>query len=520
MHTASGIVLGLETESSFGSTSGYIRVADLASGGMGRVDLCLRKHGAFQRLYAVKRLHPHYREDEDMRTMFLDEARVAGLLRHANIVSVLDVGEDDDGPFLVMDYVEGLSLSEFIQHHARAGESIPASLCASIVSQIARGLHAAHEQVDADGQPLALVHRDVSPQNVLVGRDGLVRVTDFGISKAIGRASHTNTGLLKGKVGYMSPEQLRFERVDRRSDLFALGIVLYELVTCRRLYKSPDSNAVARRILTEPAPDLGALRPEIPAAAVELCFRLLAKTPEHRPADASEVSDVLDEAFALDEPIDLGAYVETRFGDRLAARRAEVQASLARVEREATATEVETDARPRPRRRWPLALAGAFALAVIGGGAAVWAARSPEPSESSDPPAAAPDPGTVELRVESRPPGAEVRVAGTSLLGKTPLVTTLPADVETTIDIVLDGFEPQRHVLAGKADERLLVALEPQPAPEPAPEPTPSRAAENATVRSPTPSRRKHKRSHARRSETSPEAPESEPETPRFRRFD
>ena len=501
-------MIEVETESSFGSTSGYLRVADIASGGMGRVDLCLRKHGAFQRLYAVKRLHAHYRDDEDMRTMFLDEARVAGLLRHANIVSVLDVGEDDDGPFLVMDYVEGVSLSEFIRHHASAQEPIPAALCGSIVSQIARGLHAAHELVGPDGQPLALVHRDVSPQNVLLGRDGLVRVTDFGISKALGRSSQTSTGLLKGKVGYMSPEQLRFESVDRRSDLFALGIVLYELVTCRRLYKGPDSNDVARRILSAPAPDVGEERPEIPADAVALCFRLLAKRPEDRPATAAEVADILDEAFVLDEPVELGSYIEARFGDRLATRRAEVQSSVSNVSREAYTTEVPQA--PGSRRRWPwvagvgLVACAAAALGVASLREAPVEASPPTPT-SAPVAVAQPEPsGTVTLRVESRPAGAEVRL-GTRVLGTTPVSAELPRDVEATIDVGMQGFESQQHVIAGHADERIVVALSPVAEPEPeAPPPEP-----------PSP-RRKRKRPRAKKPTSKPAEPASSP----FRRFE
>lgn len=506
-------MIGVDEESTFSSTSGYLRVADIATGGMGRVDLCLRKQGAFQRFYAVKRLHPHFRDDESMRAMFLDEARVAGLLRHANIVSVLDVGEDDQGPFLVMDYIEGVSLSEFVQHHAKANELVPAALCGSIISQIAKGLHAAHELVGADGQSLALVHRDVSPQNVLVGRDGLVRVTDFGISKALGRSSHTSTGLLKGKVGYMSPEQLRFEVVDRRSDLFALGIVFYELVTCARLYRSTESNEVARRILGEPAPDVGERRPELPPEAVELCFRLLAKDPEYRPETAAEVADILDEAFALDEPIDLGTYVESRFGERLAERRAEVQASLSRVTREAEATAVSEPS----SRRWPLVAAGLGAIGLVSAGVFAWAdgtppseARAQSPLQAPETePAAVPEqtPDTLRLRVESRPKGAQVRV-GDEVLGTTPLVAELPRDVETAVDVVLDGYEPQHHVFRGRANERIVAALRKSEVDE-------VQVDEEPTAK---PERRKRKRSRPR--PRKPEEPAAEKDESRFRRFE
>ncbi|MCA9623352.1 MAG: serine/threonine protein kinase, partial [Myxococcales bacterium] len=206
--------------------SGYLRVQALAMGGMAQVDVVVKRELGFERVYAMKRLLPHSRGDETFTQMFLDEARIAGRLRHANVVSVLDVGQDADGPFLVMDYVEGVPLQKLVQHHRDRGELLPLQLVLRIGIQIAEGLHAAHELVDRDGRPMGLVHRDVSPSNVLVGYDGIVRVTDFGIAKAIGQTTKTSTGIIKGKPGYLSPEQLRFETPDRRSDLFSLGVVL------------------------------------------------------------------------------------------------------------------------------------------------------------------------------------------------------------------------------------------------------------------------------------------------------
>jgi eukaryotic-like serine/threonine-protein kinase len=167
------------------ATSNYRSLCVLATGGMGRVDLAMRQEGAFRRLYAVKRLKESYREEEDFLRMFLDEARIAGFLRHPNVVSVLDLGRDADGPYLVMDYVEGVSLNSLI---ARVRSSpIPTQVALSIAQQIAEGLHAAHELTSPEGDSLHLVHRDVSPQNVLVGYDGVARITDFGIAKAMGR---------------------------------------------------------------------------------------------------------------------------------------------------------------------------------------------------------------------------------------------------------------------------------------------------------------------------------------------
>ena len=218
---------------------------------MATVDLAVRREGTFLRLHAVKRLHSHLLDDADVRAMFLEEARIAGLLRHPNVVSVTDVGEDAAGPFLVMDYVEGVSVAALIEHTRAQAELVPLDVALRIAIDVARGLHAAHELTAPDGRPLSLVHRDVSPQNVLLGFDGVARVTDFGIAKAMGRSARTSTGILKGKLGYMAPEQLRFSGQDRRSDLFAFGVVLYELLTARRLYPGQRGEETARRILED-----------------------------------------------------------------------------------------------------------------------------------------------------------------------------------------------------------------------------------------------------------------------------
>src|SRR5688572_8903729 len=254
-----------------------VRICELDKGGMGRVDLVLRRDGRFERLYAVKRMHAAYRDDPSVFEMFVDEARIAGLVRHPNVVSVLDVGEDDDGPFLVMDYIDGVPASKLISTMAAIEAELPVALCLEVAAQAAEGLHAAHELRGHEGAPLGLVHRDISPQNILVGFDGAVRVTDFGIARAYGRTIRTSTGILKGKMGYMSPEQLAYQHPDRRSDLFSLGIVLYEMLSGERLYRDDDPIETAQRILKDPPPDIGEVREDVPVEVVELLFELLAK---------------------------------------------------------------------------------------------------------------------------------------------------------------------------------------------------------------------------------------------------
>jgi tRNA A-37 threonylcarbamoyl transferase component Bud32 len=491
------------TERGAPRSASYRRLATIASGGMGRVDLCVRRSGTFSRLYAVKRLHPHLVDDHTMRAMFLEEARVAGLLRHANVVSVLDLGEDAEGPFLVMDYVDGVSLSRFVRHHAHAGASLPVALCARLVAQIARGLHAAHELVGDAGGPLHLVHRDVSPQNVLVGHDGIVRVTDFGIAKALGRSTHTSTGLLKGKVGYMSPEQLRFEPVDRRSDLFALGVVFYELLTTRRLYRSDDAAEVARMILHDPPPDLGDVRPDLPPPLVELGFRLLAKARDDRPPDAAAVAELLDEAIVDDAPYDLANYVQDRFGAELQARRAEVHAALAALD-DVTSTAV----RAPQRRRNRIAIAIAAPIAIVGLVSAAHAWRT-DAHPSAVEPVAVTD--TVLVHLDSRPGGATAYL-GDRVLGTTPADLHLPRGAAATVKLELDGFVTTTHEIAAASDERLVIALVPVAAPPSTASPAPA-PVEPAPRSSP----RRNKRG---RTDTTRAAATDPTPREKFRRFD
>ncbi|MFK8000614.1 MAG: serine/threonine-protein kinase [Polyangiales bacterium] len=322
----------------------YRTVGILAKGGMGQVELAVRVRANFQRLYAVKRLRPEFRSNNEFRLMFLDEGRIAGLLRHPNIVSVLDVGEDDAGPYLVMELVDGLNCSAFIAGHRSREQAIPEQIVLRIVQGVALGLAAAHRQVGLDGTSLVLIHRDVSPQNILVDFDGAVKVTDFGIAKAFGRLAETTTGLLKGKAGYMSPEQLRFEDLDLRSDLFSLGVVFFELLAGTRLYRRDTATEVARAILAEPPPDIMSIRPDTHTVVCELLFELLAKKPEYRPAGADEVAEriglLLEELVADEGEMNLREYMTTVFGD-------EHTASVARQRSLLLDADVSSSATPR-----------------------------------------------------------------------------------------------------------------------------------------------------------------------------
>ena len=376
----------------------YEVVCALASGGMGRVDVVVRRDGPFARLFAQKRLRPHLVDDPSVRRMFLEEGRIAGLVRHPHVVSVVDVGEDDAGPYLVMDFVEGVSLAEVVARTAARRQLVPMPIALRIATQVAEGLHAVHETAGPDGQPLQLIHRDISPQNVLIGFDGTARVSDFGIAKALGRATRTTTGVLKGKLGYLAPERLRFEEPDRRADLFSFGVVLFELLAGRRLYDSPDDVEGPRRILHEPPPDLGDERDDAEPELVELLFELLAKDPAARPADAGVVARRLERMLATtvatDGPTDVGAYLAGLF----ATEREALRQRLARAPGQAPAAEP----RPRRARRRPTWLvpgtlaAGSALVAVLAIGAAPRAPRHDDrPAAPSAPPA--PPPAVVAM---------------------------------------------------------------------------------------------------------------------------
>ncbi|HEY6463032.1 MAG TPA: serine/threonine-protein kinase, partial [Polyangiaceae bacterium] len=228
----------------------YALYDTIASGGMASVHLGrLLGHVGFERTVAIKRLHPQYARDPDFVSMFLDEARVVGRVRHPNVVPTLDVVAADGELFIVMEYVQGESLARLIRASGARGERIPPAFAATIVAGVLHGLHAAHEAKNERGEPLGVVHRDVSPQNVIVGTDGVPRVLDFGVAKAAGRIQTTREGQLKGKLGYMAPEQISGV-VSPATDVYAAAVVLWESLTGRRLFLA-DGDAHLMKLVLE-----------------------------------------------------------------------------------------------------------------------------------------------------------------------------------------------------------------------------------------------------------------------------
>ena len=247
----------------------------------------------FERLLAVKRILPNIAEDEEFITMFIDEAKIAVQLQHANIAQIFDLGKVDDAFFIALEYVHGRDLRSIFDRMRSRGEAVPIAMACHMVMQVTEGLDYAHNKRDGQGRELHLVHRDISPQNVLIGYEGEVKLIDFGIAKAAGKASKTQAGILKGKFGYMSPEQVRGLPIDRRSDIFAVGIVLYELLTGERLFVGESDFSTLEKVRNVEIMPPSSYNKKIPPELEKLVLKALARDPEDRYGNAIDLHDDL-----------------------------------------------------------------------------------------------------------------------------------------------------------------------------------------------------------------------------------
>lgn len=410
----------------------YVLHGELASGGMAVVHYGrLLGPVGFSRTVAIKRLHSHLAKDPGFCAMFLDEARLAARIRHPNVVPTLDVLEEQDALYLVMEYVHGESLDRLLRSAVKGGEKIPPAIAAGIVRDVLHGLHAAHEATSERGKPLGIVHRDVSPQNVLVGVDGLARVLDFGIAKAQARMQLTAEGQLKGKIAYMAPEQVEQTGVDRRADVWSASVVLWETLTGKRLFVADHPAQLMKLVLAQAIPPPRELAPEVSEElqAVVLCG--LERDPDARFATAEEMALALAASVSLAPHHEIGAFT-ARVAEASLAKRARV---LREIEGGETAsvevalpppsnpaqqtlvatslTNAETRAMTQPLappsadRRW-LAYLGVAAVAGGVGAAAAVLFRA----ESAPPPAAAP-PAPVESTRAPPEPSATPAAAET-----------------------------------------------------------------------------------------------------------
>jgi tRNA A-37 threonylcarbamoyl transferase component Bud32 len=316
-----------------GRCGSYELLVELAAGGMATVYLA-RKVGARDvPLVAVKRPHRHLASDKAFLTMLVDEARLASAIEHDNVVKVRELGFDSGDPFIVMDYVEGASLADVRKELSAVGRAIDPRFAVRIVLDALAGLQAAHVLHDDKGKHLGIVHRDVSPHNVLVGCDGSARLTDFGIAKAADRVQTTRTHEVKGKLAYLAPERIDKRRLCTvQSDVFSMAVVLWECIAGRRLFRGDEAIETLQEVISAPIPSLRRIGAPIPQALDDAILRGLARDLEGRYKSCAEFADALEKAAGgrpqIAAPAEVACLVEALFGERLRVRHANIRDAL------------------------------------------------------------------------------------------------------------------------------------------------------------------------------------------------
>jgi serine/threonine-protein kinase len=487
----------------------YRLLATLGRGGMADVYLGAAAGPAgFNKLVVVKKLR-NATDDPGLVEMFLDEARLAARLNHPNIVHTYEVDETPEGYLLVMEYLEGQSLRRLAKAlRTREGQFDPV-LAAHVVSEMLEGLHYVHEMRDYDGSPLEIVHRDVSPQNVFVTYDGTVKVLDFGIAKGALNVTDTQSGVLKGKVSYMAPEQVNAADVDRRADIFSTGVVMWELLTGEKLFKGDVMEAL-HSVMSSPIQPPSSLARGVPPELDVIVLRALARLPDHRYATALEMNKALSEFVRRSGTIvrreDVASRMQDFFGEARETMARTVQMYMASRTSDASPpaepiipttlrpspsdplgpssgvrpmTPVQTTLAERPRRPWVPIAGGALAFVLLGAGgfllARVTTKQAPVPAATTQEtaprpqtaPAVAASHGEAEqvchLTLSSDPLEAQVEWGG-NVIGQTPMLIDLLPGPQTFV-LSRDGYFKATVVLqitesmAGKSESRTVVMI-------------------------------------------------------------
>ncbi len=401
----------------------YVLHEPIASGGMARVHLGqFRGSEGFNRVVAVKRLHPQLAADTSFTRAFLEEAQLVSRITHPNVVPTLDVVNEGGELLIVMELVRGVALWQLLDTGAARGFTVPPPIATRVIADVLAGLHAAHEARDTRGAALEIVHRDVSPQNVLVGSDGLSRVLDFGIAKAASRLRNTAEGEVKGKLAYMAPEQMTAESIDRRADLWAVGVMLWEMIAGRRLFSASHPAGIAAAVLQLPVPPLTTER-AVPAKLEAVVMKALARDPAQRFASAEEMMSELEGACAPATAREVGDWVADVAAEPLAQQAAMIatveQRSRAQLATGPRQADIATAA-PQPRRRWPLALAVVPVLAAVGGVVVLFTVglKSEQPARA---PAPVVEQGTVPEPAPAPPPEPQPLAPGRASAPAAPL---------------------------------------------------------------------------------------------------
>jgi eukaryotic-like serine/threonine-protein kinase len=469
----------------------YAIHGELARGGMASVHVG-RTLGAigFSRVVAVKRMFPQYACNPRFVAMFVDEARLAARIRHPNVVPTIDVVKEEDELLLVLEYVPGESLSAINRLVRQRGERIPLPIVVAIITGTLDGLHAAHEARTENGEALEIVHRDVSPQNILVGVDGVTRIIDFGIAQARFRFQVTLEGEIKGKLQYMAPEQLRLEGATRRSDVYSTGVVLWEAVTGERLIRGDSNEAIMLAALQTAIPR-ASTRVDVPPALDDLIERATARDPADRFATAREMQIALEHAAPTASHRAVREWLAPLAADSLARRAALVEAA------ERQPSEADLDPPPETTTTTTTGGRAVFTLTATIREPAEYALRAQPPSEGAPGGATKPAPPPVEPQGAQRRQPAWGRlaigaVAAIAIVGTVSKLTRRAAESAPSSNV---ADLAAAHASSSDATEpRPVAPVAPPPSPtpsdataQPAPPPTTAEPAPSETPRAPPP---------------------------------
>jgi eukaryotic-like serine/threonine-protein kinase len=470
----------------------YRILAELGQGGTAMVSLAVaRGPSGFSKLVVLKVMKKTLLTDPEFSEMFMNEARLAARLNHPNIVQTNEVFDHQGRPVIVMEHLEGQPLSELL-HRARGTQKFTSAMHIRVISDVLSGLQYAHELRDFDGTPLGVVHRDMSPHNVFVTFDGQVKLLDFGIAKLAGSRVETETGVIKGKIRYMSPEQITGENVDARADVFGIGVMLWEAAAKARMWAGMGEATIMNHLLNAELPSPKSVNPELDDELERIVMKAMAANAADRYPSAGSLQADLDEYLARFgtqvRPRDIGRVVSELFGEERAQTGRIVQAQLSKVSalsdaeyaaidpveltRLAATKSTTSMVRGQPsstgqaRTRGPLSYAGgALLLALAGVG--VWALSAkgsakpaPEPTPTNAPASAATE-QSVELQITAYPSTARIYLDG-QLLPSNPWTQRLPRDgAKHKLRFAADDHESEERLLVVERDSDVVVSLKP-----------------------------------------------------------
>ncbi|MFT5679770.1 MAG: serine/threonine protein kinase [Myxococcota bacterium] len=453
----------------------YYLVDKIAIGGMAEVfKACRFSDGGFQMLLVIKRILHQFSENDEFIQMFIDEARISVELQHPNIVTIYDFGKLHDNYFLAMECVEGKDLKSILRTLAKRRKLLPPEFAVYIAHEMCKGLDYAHKKADIDENPLGIVHRDISPSNILISYNGDIKIADFGIAKAQISAYNTKDGVLKGKFEYMSPEQASGKNINHQSDVFSAGILLHEMLTGRRLFKTDSDIKTLEKIKAVDINPPSARNPRVPKRLDALVMKALTQKTEDRYRDAKEMQTALAQYLYPATPSltadQLAVFMQELFREEISEERSRLQegtriatalneqvAELDVVEDWSGEPGTSTTIQQQPPSRAPIAIAIIAVIALLG--VVAWAlTRAPETER-------------VEVITESQFGALQVRIRpeGTTAAfllngetvgkGETILLEELPPGLQQTLRIEAEGFFPYEEVITVEAGERLRLPV-------------------------------------------------------------